>query len=290
MRRVFRIVVLGCAVLLLTGCSASEKSDALWEQVKIGDIAPSGQGKRSIGQPLMTIDFVVHLFEMPAENISALDNVWWTLYTKPLRFNDSDAFSSNLFSVGFGQVQMWNKVRNSLQAAGGKKIKTISLLLLDGQADDLVVATLGNELTIFYASTDGSMEGATIGPGELSLRMKAQKIPGSRGVCSVDVQPVFSPPIISSIPQLAARTKSGEFLFASAGFSLKMSPGDFVFLGPKKYSSDQMTLAGLFFSRSAPSPSIRMFLIPPSKDTEKPMPYFGPVVRTYMIVCTRISD
>lgn len=290
MIRLLQIAVFSCLALLLTGCSAPEKSDVLWEQVKIGDIAGSGQDKRSVGQPLMTIDFVVYIFEMPAESISALDNVWWTLYTKPLRFDDYEAFGANLFSAGFGQVQMANEVRGSLQAAGGKRIKTISLLLLDGQSNDLIVATLGNELTVFYASTDGSMEGVTIGPGELGLRIKAEKIPGSRGVCNVNVQPVFLPLIASSIPQLAARAKSDEFGFASLGFRLKMSHGDFVFLGPRKYSSDRMTLANLFFSRSAPSPTVRMFLFPPSKNTEKPMPYFGPVVRTYMIVCARIND
>jgi len=76
----------------------------------------------------------------------------------------------------------------------------------------------------------------------------------------VDVQPVFSLPVRSSIPQLAAREKSGEFLFTSAGFKLKMSPGDFVILGPQKYISHQITLGGLSFSRPEPKPVVRVFL------------------------------
>jgi len=196
-----------------------------------------------------------------------LNDVWQMLYTKPLRFNDYDAFVANSFSVGFGEVQMWNKIADLLRATGGKRAKTVSLLLLDGQASDLAIAALGNEQTIFYISTDGSMEGVTIGPGNLALRIKAEKIPGLRGVCNVDVQPVFSLPVRSSIPQLAAREKLGEFLFDAAGFRLKMSPGNFVFLGPKKYTSDQITLASLVFSR----------------------PGLGPVVRMFLFVCTRIN-
>ena len=267
MIRFFQIAVFSCLGLLLTGCNGPEESEPIWEQVKIGDIAPSHSGKRPGDQLLKTANFAVYIFEIPTENISMLDGGWQMLYTEPLRFNDYDAFVANSFSVGFGEAQMWDKIADLLRAAGGRRVKTVSLLLSDGQAETIAIAGLSNEQAVFYISTEGSMEGATIGPGMLALRIKAEKIPGSRGVCNVDVQPVFSSPIRSSIPQLAARAKSGEFLFAVAGFRLKMSPGDFVFLGPEKYSSDQITLAGLFFS----GPGLR------------------PVVRTFLLVCNRIN-
>lgn len=267
MNRLFQIVVFSCLGLLLTGCNGPEKSEPIWQQVKITDIAPAHNGKQPDSQLLKTINFNVYIFEMPAKNINALDDVWQMLYTKPLRFSDYDAFVANSFSVGFGEVQMWNIIADLLRGAGAKRVKTVSLLLLDGQASDLAIAGLGNKQTIFYISTGGSMEGATIGPGTLALRIKAEKIPGSRGVCNVDVQPVFSSPIRSSIPQLAAHEKLGEFIFDAASFRLKMSPGNFVFLGPKKYSSGQITLASVFFNR----------------------PGLNPVVRTFLFVCNRIN-
>ncbi len=267
MTRLFQITVLSCAGLLLTGCNSPEKNEPIWQHIKIGDIAPSHSNKQPGGQLLKTISFDVYIFEIPAENISALDDIWQVLHTKQLQFNDYDAFAANSFSAGFGQIRMWNEAANLLRAGGAKKVKTVSLLLADGQADDLPIARLYRKQTIFYVSTDNSIEGATVGPGELALRIKAENIPGSRGVYNVNAQPVFPSPIRSAIPQLAAREKSGEFLFTSAGFGLKMSPGDFVFLGPEKYT-DQITLAGLFFSRNERKP----------------------VVRTYLIVCTRIND
>ena len=264
MIRLLQIVVLSCAGLLLTGCNAPEKNAPLWQQVKIGDLAPSDSGKLHANQSLKTINLIVYVFEIPAENISALDNIWQMLHTKPLRFNDYDTFGANSFLVGFGQVQMWNKIRDVLRSAGGRRAETTSLLLSDGQANDLTITVLSDEQTIFYTSTEGSLgslEAVTIGPGRLALRIKAEKIPGSRGVCNLAALPVFSPPISAPILQLAAREKSGEFLFTPAGFQLKMSPDDFFFLGPEKYISHQRTLGSLFFSTPDPSPIVRAYLL-----------------------------
>jgi len=290
MNRLFQIAVLSCAALLLTGCSVSLKSEPIWQNIKIGDLAPSQSKERPEAQLLKTTNFEVFFFEMPAENISALDDVWPILYTKPLKFNDYKAFSANSFSVGFGQNQMWNKVADALRAADGKEVGTVSLLLSDGRADDITIAKLANPKTIFHIPTDGSTQGVTIGPGTVSLRIKAERIPGSRGVCNIKAQPTFSPPVSSTIPRLAARRKSHEFLFVSASFELKMGPGDFIFLGPRRYTSDQITLSSLFFSRAEPSLPAGTFLVASGEDKQKFRPYFGPVVRMFLIVCSRIID
>jgi len=260
MIRLLHITFLSYIVFLLGGCNSHQKDKPIWEQVKIGDLAPAHSTRGPRDPLLKTINLDVHIFEIPAENISALDDVWQMLHTQPLQFNDYDAFKANSFLVGFGQTQMWNKIADSLQAADAKKAKTVSLLLLDRQTSDIPVTRLYRAQNIYF-STKGSLEGRTVGTGKLAWRIKAEKIPGSRGVCKIHALPVFSPPIGSSIPQLAAREKSRESLFTSAGFGLKMSPGDFVFLGPEKYSSDQLTLGSLFFSRPGPTPVVRTFLL-----------------------------
>lgn len=268
MIRLFQIVVLSCVGLVLTGCGGGKKDEPIWQKVKIGDIAPSQAGKRPGSQLLKTINLRAFVFEVPAENIGALDDIWLMLYREPLQFNDSEAFGANSFLIGFGQVRMWSKVRELLDAAGGKKIETVSLLLFDGQVRDLTVASLEKEQTAFYISAGGSMEGVTIGPGRLSLRIQAEKIPGFRGVCKVSATPAFPSPIDSGVPQLAARGKLREFVFTCCGFGLKMSPGDFVLLWPEEYLNHRITLGSLFFSR------------PGEKAT----------VRVILLVCTRIND
>jgi hypothetical protein len=280
MVRSLQIAVICWLSVWLPGCTPAEKQKPIWDKVKIGDIAPAQTGKQSI-EPLSTINLVAYIFEMPAENVGKLENIWRTLYTTPLRFNDYNAFKANWFSVRFGQIEMWNKTIDLLRAVGGRRIVKVSLLLPDGQPIDLAVSGLNSQQTVSYVSTDGSRESAAIGPGVLVLRIKAQKIPASRGVCSLTAWPVFSPPIRSPVPQLAARARLRELPFDCAGFGLKMSPGDFVILGPEKYISDQMALGGLFFNK----PEGSLFF----SETDSESPQLKPAVKIFLLVCTGIN-
>ena len=265
----------------LIGCTAPEE-EPIWKDVKIGDLAPRRAGKPPAARLIKTINFDLHIFEIPAENIDKLDDTRKTLYTKPLRFNSLHAFGANSFSVRFGQIRMWNEIYGSLLAAGGKKIAKVSLMLAEDQAETIAITGLDSPRTIFFTSTYGSREGANIGPGIFALRLKAQTIPGSRGVCNVTAYPVFSPPIRrTAIPLLDARTKMREFPFSAAAFGLKMGPGDFILLGPKEYISDQTALGGLFFS----NPKGSLFF----SETERKPPERKPAVRIFLLVCTRTN-
>ena len=268
MIHVLRIMVFSCTITLLAGCSASKKDVPIWEHVKISDLATAHTAEHPGSQLLKTINFDVYIFELPAGSISVLDDVWPMLHKKQLRFNDYDAFCANSFSVGFGQLQIWNEIADLLRTAGAKKAETVTLLLSDGRADDIVIAGLAGEQTIFYISTAGSMEGATVGPGTFALRIKAEKIPAARGVCNVHLVPVSLPLVKTSLTQSDAHIKSGEFRFTSAGFRLKMGPGDFFLLGPGKYISNQITLGGSLFNKPGRKPAVRVF----------------------MFICTRVTD
>lgn len=280
MVRAFQIAVISWLSVWLIGCAPAEKQKPIWEKVKIGDIAPAQTGKPSI-EPLKTINLDAHIFEIPAENVAKLENIWQTLYTTPLRFNNYNAFKANWFSIRFGQIEMWNKTLDLLRSVGGRRIVKVSLLLPDSQPSDLAVTGLNSQQTVSYVSTDGLRESAAIGPGVLFLRIKTEKIPASRGVCNLLAWPVFLPPIRSPVPQLAARARLRELPFDCAGFGLKMGPGDFVILGPEKYISDQMALAGLFFSK----PEGSMFF----SETERKPPQLKPAVRIFLLVCTGIN-
>lgn len=282
MIRAFQIVLLAWLPFCLTSCGVPEENEPTLGQLKIGDLTPSYSGKGSGGQLLKAIHINVYIFEIPAENISALDDVWRLLYPKPLQYNNHVAFRANSFLAGLGQAQIWNQIRELLLAADGKGAESISLLLSDGQANDLPVARLNSEQTVFYIPAGSPMKGVSLGPGMVALRIKAEKIPGSRGVCQVSILPVFSPPIRSSIPELVYRAKAGEFHFGSVGFGLKMSPGDLVVLGPEKYIDDQITLGSLFFSR----PQGRLFF----SRTERKLPERKPAVRIFLLACTGIND
>jgi len=281
MVRAIQIAILVCAGLGTVGCDVAKKSEPSLEQTKIGQIAPSGPSSQSSAQLLKAINFSVYIFEIPAENIAKLLELWSMLDTRPLRFNSAGAFKANTFSIGLGQIQMWDKVHDLLSGAGGQTLTTISLLLPDGQANDLAITGLDYKQKVSFVTSDLSSQSATVGPGILALRIKATKIPTVSNACTVIAHPVFTVPITSPIPELAARAKSREFPFTAAAFGLKMSPGDFVILGPGRYTGELTTLGGLLFNNPAGS----MFFDP---DERKP-PERRQAVRIFLLVCVRTN-
>jgi len=265
MIRFFHITVTFYLIILLIGCNDNKpRENPIWEEVKIGDLAPAVNERQSNIQKIEGIYFQVHTFTVPAENIGKLDEISNILYTHPFSFNHFNAFNANLFSVGFSRISFGEQIFQILSEAGAKKTGTISLLLSYTQTDDIPILKLFESRNIYYITADGTTEPETIGPGILTLRIKAEKIPEFRGVYNVTIIPSFHFPTTAEIPETAGK----DIFFESCGFSLKMSPGDYIFLRPQKYIGHQNSLCSLLFSR----PGIKQ------------------TVSAYLIVCTDIAD
>ncbi len=257
-----------CVITLLAGCTPAEPP--IWEQVKISDLAKFQGATQKKSNVLKTINLNVRVIEIPAEKIEVLDNIWQVLHKGPLRFRDMEAFEANSFSAGYGQLEIWDKIAVFLRSAGGKQVRTVSLLLFDGESENITATRLYNEQAIWYYSYQNSLEGITAGPGKLVLRIKAEKVPGSRGLCRVYIKPVIPSLSGGALSRLSAAGRINETIFYSAGIELEMGRGDFIFLGPKEYIDNQVTLGGLLFSRPNRKPK--------------------PVVRVFLIVCTNVVD
>jgi len=281
MIRAFQISILSCICLLATSCEIPEKSKPVRKQVKIGDISP-GSSRQEGPQFLKMINFDVHIFEIPAENIGKLKDVWRNLHSQPLRFQNYKAFRANSFFVRFGQIPTLDKIFNLLQTAGGHKAVTVALLLPDGQAETVTIVGLDSERTISYISTNNETERVSTRPGILALQIRAGKTSGSKGECGMIAQPVYLSPVNSPVPELKALAKKREFPFTSASFGLKMSPGDFIVLGPTKFFSNQSNLGSLFFSK----PEGSLFF----NETELKPFELKPAVRVFVLVCTGVPD
>ena len=219
---------------------------------------------------------------MPAENIDQLKELWSSLSRIPLRFTNYNAFQANSFVAGFSRVRLWNKIHNVVGQAGGRKINTVSLIMQDGQSNDLTVAGLQQKTGISFVAPDLSSQRVTIGPGILALRIKVAKIPNQKSTCTVIAYPVFTVPTTTSIPQIAAQEKTREFVFQSAAFGAKMRPGDLIILAPQGLRDGATTLASSFFH----NPQGSMFFSP---DEGKP-PERKPAVRIFLLVCVRVND
>jgi hypothetical protein len=261
--------VIFCLVTLLIGCNNHKSQQKpIWEEVKIGDLAPATGSQQNHIQKIEGIYFQVHIFEVPAETSDKIDEISKILYAHPFHFNHFNAFNANLFSVGFGRISFGEQIFQILSDAKAAKTGSTSLLLTNGQTNDIPILKLFESRNIYYISADGTTKSATIGPGVLSLRIKADKIPEFRGVCNVTVLPVFPFPFTANIPNARTEENMRDILFDCCGFSLKMSPGDYFFLRAQKYIGHQNSLGSLFFSR----PGLR------------------PALMAYLIVCTDIVD
>jgi hypothetical protein len=281
MTRATHIAVLICLCLLPAGCRAPEEKSP-WDEIKIDDLAPQTGDGRPQNKKLQTINFDLHIYEVPADNIKEIDEIRRTLDTRPFRFNSQRAFSANSFSVYFGQLQTWNTVADLLITAGAERRSRTSLLLPDGQTEDITVAGFDYPLTIYFTSNRGTKEGARIGPGYLVMRIKAGSSPTLSDVTNITIYPVFLVPVGNAISQLDERIKLREFPFTAAAFGLNMSPGDFIFLSPEEYVTENSSLGGIFFN----NPRGSLFF---QKDKRKP-PEFKPSFRVYMLTCTAIID
>jgi len=266
--------------LFFIGCSEPEE-EPIWEKVKVGDLAPD-EGDSNKPKLVKAVHLEVHVLEIPADNIDQLDKVRKQLRIRPLRLTSFKAFDGNSFLARFGRGDLWNLVRTVLTAANAREVAKVSLMLPDGEPQTLNVTGLRAARTIFYTAADGTKQGANIGPGPIGLRVKADKIPGRKGVCEVVAYPVFYLPINSAIRKLDSHLKRREFPFTAAAFGLKMSPGDFVYLAPKQFVSDQTDLGGLFFTNLRGSVFFdRAERKPPERKT---------AVRVFLLACTRIDD
>jgi hypothetical protein len=273
---------LTCLALCFGGCKAPDESEPIWDQIKIGDLAPAPRNKETNVPSSKVMNFDVHVFEVPVENIAKLNHVWRILTINRLRFSNYDAFIANSFMVGLGRMNTWRRIQDMLIVAGSQKILTVSIVLADSQFEELTIIRLGAKRTISFISGKSSLNKVVIGPGTIALRIKAAGIGDEPDVCKLVAYPVFTVPMKTNIPELADRTKEREFAFSPAAFGLKMNMGDFVLLGPAEYNSDTSTLTGLFFSK----PEGSLFPTDVTSQTSK----LKPAVRLFLLVCTGISD
>jgi len=292
MKKSLEIAVLGFLCLIIAGCNPP-KEEPIWENVKIGDLAPWKNDSKVSVAGIKSIGFSVYIFEAPLGRFDEISGIWdvlvgpdiagperrGLLYGGRIRFNSYDAFTRNSFSIGLGDGRLWPRFASVLNSADASKIQTLSVLVTDEGVNEVPIGIAGVPQTVFYVKNDGSIDAAGIEPGRFVLQIRAQRIPGLRGLCSVDIQPAFSEGM-----------RGGVLGFGSAGFNLKMSPGEFFVLAPAEISANGLSLSSYFFERSAPSSGGRMFLVPSADGSRGVKAYFGPVVRVYMVVCTSINN
>jgi hypothetical protein len=267
MIRIIHFLIYSLIIFALAGCDQPAAEKPIWEDVNLGDLAPDNgdDADDTAGQVLESVSINVYVFEIPAEEISALDPIWQLLFTEPIKFDNISAFNISSFSIGQGQINIHGDIHQSLEKAGAKEIQKASLLLTEKMETDFNIANLPPKTKFFYPSQDDAIEISTFGRGSMALRMQAQKPYRSRGLCSISMTPVYKPYRRSFVPNLDNREKS-EHRFSALTFNTKMTRGDFLLLAPRQYLRLN-SLASIFFTRNNPEPTVRFYLIVCSRIT-----------------------
>jgi hypothetical protein len=268
----------------MAGCADAPKEERrIWQDVKIGDLAPTMREKdRDKVKFLTTVQMEIRIFELPGENMDQLDDLWRQLSPKSVFMSSYNAFTDNSFRVKSGRIETWEKIRKALADAGAQQTATLSLPIPDNDTSDLPIADLPAGRTIAFVGSNLASQTVNVGPGVLVLRLRAEPIPWARGVRKIIAYPTYSLPTSAAIPQLHLMARRNEFYFAPAAFAAQMGPGDLVVLGPDTYTSEQLTLGGLFFNNLQG----RLFFDPTKPDP----PQHKPAARVYVLICRGISD
>ena len=278
MVRVVITAVLGCLFVFLPGCTEPVTQPSR-DDVQIGDLRTLETEKLPGKGSLRTANFDVHSYELPADNLGKLDDVWDSLHSRGLKFYNYRAFAGNLFRVGMGRQFAWSRLDDLIKDIGGKRMTVISLLLPDGRSDDLRLTGLDRPQEISFIDRSLLRDKVLIGPGLVNLRLIGSHVPGLRGVCQIVAYPTFTVPTTSAQGPMAELAKRQEVQFKAAGFGLKMSPDEFVVLAPTKYVSERLSLGGLFFTNLDGT----VFTARGKRPTRKIS------VRIFVLVCTSIN-
>lgn len=266
------------------GCpDAPREERKIWQQVKVSQLAePGKKDAQTKARFLQTVQMEVRVLELPGANVDQLDALWLMLSPRFVFMSSYNAFTDNGFRVKSGRVEAWEKIQKALADAGAQRTATLLLPIPSDDSGDLPVIDVARSRTIAFVGNDLSSQSVAVGPGELVLRLRAEPIPWARGVCKIIAYPTHTLPGTSTIPQLQAAARKGEFYFAPAAFAAQMGPGDLVVLGPCTYTGEQLTLGGLFFN----NPQGRVFFDPAKSDP----PQQKPAARVYVLICRSIND
>jgi len=272
------MALLACA--LLPGCPRQGKEPPIWDQVKIGELAPKADGLEPAA--LNTTNFDVYIFQVQQERVKQLRGLWDALNAKSIRFRSHEAFRSCAFRVAKGSAGQWDWIVGSLNEVGANKGATVSMWLSGDEENDIVISPLGQAQTVSFVDKDRLTRQVTVGPGRLVLRIRTEGAVAAPQARQLTAYPVFTVPAGGPIPELVALAKTREVAFLMAAFSTPVRQGDILVLGPEDYYGDSSTLGGLFFANPQGRPAV---------DARGRYPVrLRSTVRVYVIVCTRLAE
>ena len=283
MRKIWYFLIVVPLLLTVASCkknTTEAEASPIWEDIKLSDLeSPGGPDSNGL-QPMEGINLDVHHFEIPVDQIKTLGPVWNPLSKKSVRFKNALSFQGNGFQFSRSRANKLAWILGSLEKAQATKISVSSIILTEDYDSDLMITVLPGRHTISFLDMKGSTQSAAVGPGQLNLRLKAQKTEGSPYPNQITGYPMVTVPSHKGIKKLDQLASQYEAAFLSSSFSASVMPGDAFLLGPEEFYGEITSLGGLFFL----NPQGRFFDAPQAGSR-----IAKPTLRVYVILCTSIQ-
>ena len=168
---------------MLVGAVSCKKNTAepppLWEETTLSDLEASGSPDSNGLQPIAGVNLDIHCFEIPVDQIKTLGPVWNPLSKQGIRFKNALSFQGNGFQFSRARAEKLSWIQGSLEKAQGRKINVSSIILAEDYDSDLMITSLPGRHMISFLDMKGATQSTSVGPGQLNLRLKAQKALGS---------------------------------------------------------------------------------------------------------------
>jgi hypothetical protein len=266
------LMFLCIAFAILTGCG-NNNQQVQTKGIKINELAATqanskGPQKENLQmQILHTTNINVVTYELPADKIPALDDIWKNLNANALRYNDANGFSANELRAGAGTIRDFPKIMSALTNSKAKKLYTTSLMIQTNQPEIVDMARLTRKTMISYIGRQGAVQNNEMGPGNLAMQVMARQIlpdlqTGSANTSSASIQitPIIYYSTEGLSPQMVTQIRANDVRIYSAGFGMNIKPGEFIVLAPARITVDEKTAADRFFIKHEPDTTIRILL------------------------------
>ncbi|MCP4456174.1 MAG: hypothetical protein GY809_32350, partial [Planctomycetes bacterium] len=185
------------------------------------------------------------------------------------------------YRIARGQVKNGAWIATQLRQANAQKVQNVSLLLADGQENDVPIKPIPAPQKLTFTAMNNSAQTIALNPGILCLRFHVDRNPTNPFITELVAYPFLKVPTSETVEALTRKIQSQQISFLCAAFTTHLAPGDIIVLGPQDYYGDNSTLGGLFFG----NPSGRLF----TPLSRKEPPKMEPSVKILVILCTNVS-
>jgi len=241
MKYLFNILSWLVIFVLFSGCSdesanSKHSLSSVRQDIKAGELLPRQQFDR---RDNLNVRLQIYTFYISEEGYAELSEVFDKAGQLGFEYSDEKDFIANGLVTTGGDMLAWNFLSKVLTKEQAKVASHMSLQTLEGMSEDVFISRLEAPSNVHYSS-GGVVSGLSLVPGEFVLRLKPEPLIGLRRATRLDIETVYK-------TSIAERGKFGEFVFEAVDCRVRLSPGQFILMGPRVWKADYDFLGDKMF-------------------------------------------